>query len=40
MDPSRSGTVLADHIGIGEKTGQLTADSDGGPRSLVISIDF
>jgi transposase len=40
MDPSRSGAVLARHVGIDEKTGQLTADADGGPRSLVISSDF
>ena len=40
MDPSRSGAVLARHAGIDEKTGQLTADADGGPRSLVISSDF
>jgi transposase len=40
MDPSRSGQVLARHAGIDEKTGQLTADEDGGPRSLVISSDF
>jgi transposase len=39
MDPSRSGAVLARHAGIGED-GQLTADEDGGPRSLVISSDF
>jgi transposase len=32
MDPSRSGAVLARHVGIDEKTGQLTADEDGGPR--------
>ena len=40
MDPSRSGQVLARHAGIDEKTGQLTAGEDGGPRSLVISSDF
>ena len=40
MDPSRSGQVLARHAGIDAETGQLTADSDGGPRSLVISSDF
>jgi len=40
MDPSRSGRVLARHAGIDEKTGQLTAGEDGGPRSLVISSDF
>jgi transposase len=40
MDPSRSGAVLARHAGIDEKTGQLTAGEDGGPRRLVISSDF
>jgi transposase len=40
MDPSRSGQVLARHAGIDEKTGQLTADEDGGPRRLVVSSDF
>ena len=40
MDPSRSGQVLARHAGISEKTGQLAADEDGGPRRLVISSDF
>jgi transposase len=40
MDPTRSGTVLARHVGIDERTGQLTADEDGGPRRLVISSDF
>ena len=40
MDPSRSGAVLARHIGIDAETGQLSADEDGGPRSLVISSDF
>jgi transposase len=40
MDPSRSGAVLARHAGIDEKTGQLLADEDGGPRRLVISSDF
>jgi hypothetical protein len=40
MDPSRSGQVLARHAAIDEKTGQLTAGEDGGPRSLVISSDF
>jgi hypothetical protein len=40
MDPTRAGAVLARHAGIDEKTGQLTADEDGGPRSLVISSDF
>ena len=40
MDPTRAGTVLARHAGIDEETGQLTADEDGGPRSLVISSDF
>jgi transposase len=40
MDPTRSGAVLARHAGIDEKTGQLAADEDGGPRRLVISSDF
>jgi transposase len=40
MDPTRSGTVLARHAGIDEKTGQLTGGGDGGPRRLVISSDF
>jgi transposase len=40
MDPTRSGAVLARHAGIGQKTGQLTDDGDGGPRRLVISSDF
>jgi transposase len=40
MDPTRAGAVLARHAGIDEKTGQLIADEDGGPRSLVISSDF
>jgi hypothetical protein len=40
MDPGRPGAVLARHAGTGEKTGQLTADAGGGPRSLVISSDF
>ena len=40
MDPTRAGAVLARHAGIDEKTGQLTADEDGGRRSLVISSDF
>ena len=40
MDPTRSGAVLARHAGIGEDTGQLTADEDGRPRRLVISSDF
>ena len=40
MDPTRSGAVLARHAGIEEKTGQLCADADGGPRRLVISSDF
>ncbi len=40
MDPTRAGAVLARHAGIDEKTGQLTADDDGGPRRLVISSDF
>jgi transposase len=40
MDPTRSGAVLARHAGIDEKTGQLSANEDGGPRRLVISSDF
>jgi transposase len=40
MDPSRSGAVLARHVGIDEETGQLTDGGDGGPRRLVISSDF
>jgi len=40
MDPTRSGMVLARHVGIDEETGQLTGDGDGGPRRLVISSDF
>ena len=40
MDPTRAGQVLARHAGIDEKTGQLTAGEDGGPRRLVISSDF
>jgi transposase len=40
MDPTRAGAVLARHAGIDQKTGQLTADEDGGPRQLVISSDF
>jgi transposase len=40
MDPTRAGAVLARHAGIDGETGQLTADEDGGPRSLVISSDF
>jgi transposase len=40
VDPTRAGAVLARHAGIDEKTGQLTADQDGGPRQLVISSDF
>ncbi len=40
MDPTRAGAVLARHAGIDEKTGQLTADEDGGSRRLVISSDF
>ena len=40
MDPTRAGVVLARHAGIDEKTGQLLADEDGGPRRLVISSDF
>jgi transposase len=40
MDPTRAAAVLARHAGIGEKTGQLTADENGGLRQLVISSDF
>ncbi len=40
MDPTRAGVVLARHAGIDEKTGQLAADGDGGPRQLVVSSDF
>jgi len=40
IDPARAGVVLARHAGIGERTGQLAADGDGGPRQLVISSDF
>jgi hypothetical protein len=40
MDPARSGAVLARHAGIGEATGQLASDPDGGLRQLVISSDF
>src|SRR5512135_78607 len=40
MDPTRAGAVLARHAGIDEKTGQLTASPDGGPRQLVVSSDF
>jgi transposase len=40
MDPTRSGAVLARHAGIEQKTGQLCAGEDGGPRRLVISSDF
>lgn len=40
MDPTRAATVLAGHIGIDPDTGQLTPDTDGGPRRLVISSDF
>jgi transposase len=40
MDPTRSGAVLARHVGIDTETGQLTDDGDGGPRRLVISSDF
>jgi len=39
MDPTRSGMVLARHVGIDE-TGQLRQDEDGGPRRLVISSGF
>jgi transposase len=40
MDPTRSGMVLARHVGIDEDTGQLTGGGDDGPRRLVISSDF
>jgi glyoxylase-like metal-dependent hydrolase (beta-lactamase superfamily II) len=40
VDPTRSGAVLARHVGIGEDTGQLTADAGGGLRRLVISSDL
>ncbi|MGH4009140.1 MAG: IS66 family transposase [Pseudonocardiaceae bacterium] len=40
MDPTRSGSVLARHARIDEKTGQLAADEDSRPRRLVISSDF
>ncbi len=40
MDPTRSGAVLACHVGLDEKTGQLMDEGDGGPRRLVISSDF
>ena len=40
MDATRSGAMLTRHAGIDEKTGQLTADDDGGPRQLVVSSDF
>jgi hypothetical protein len=40
MDPTRAAVVLARHAGIDEKTGQLAADGDSGPRQLVISSDF
>jgi transposase len=40
MDPTRAGAVLARHAGIDQKTGQLTAEQDGGPRQLVVSSDF
>jgi len=39
MDPTRSGTVLARHVGIDKDTGQLAGDGDT-PRRLVISSDF
>jgi len=38
--PDEVRAVLARHAGIDQDTGQLTADQDGGPRSLVISSDF
>lgn len=37
---TRSGAVLARHAGIDEKTGQLSADEDGGLRQLVVTSDF
>jgi transposase len=40
MDPTRSGQVLARQAGIDQETGQLTADTDGRPRRLVLSTDF
>ena len=40
MDPTRAGVVLARHAGIDEKTGQLAADEDGGPRQRLVSSDF
>jgi len=48
MDPTRSGAVLARHVGIDQATGQLVehpavGDVDGrqqGPRQLVVSSDF
>ena len=40
MDPTRSGTVLARHAGLDEKTGELLPAADGSPRRLVISSDF
>ncbi len=40
MDPTRAAAVLARHAGIDPDTGQLTQDTDGGPRRLVISSDF
>ncbi|MBV9315700.1 MAG: transposase [Pseudonocardia sp.] len=40
MDPTPAGGVLARHAGIEEQTRQLTPDSNGGPRRLVISSDF
>ncbi|MGQ0774211.1 MAG: IS66 family transposase [Pseudonocardiales bacterium] len=40
MDPGRCGAVSARHAGLGEQTGQLTDEGDGGPRRLVISSGF
>jgi transposase len=40
MDPSRSGEVLARHVGLDGETGQLLPHEDGGPRRLVLSTDF
>ena len=48
MDPTRSGAVLARHVGIDQTTGQLVehpadvrgAGEEEGPRQLVVSSDF
>ena len=40
MDPTRAGAVLARHAGMDEKTGQLAADGDCGPRSRLLAVDF